>query len=176
LLILDEPTNDLDLQSLRVLEEALVNFAGTALVVSHDRWFLDRVCDRVIVFTGDGRFTVNEGNYSTYLEKRRLSESSHATVRAKPVRIPPSSAPIPDKPRKLKWKEERELESIEDAILTAEAAVAELETKLNDPSFYIENAAAAPAMIEEMERGRVGIAALYARWEELEAIRAGAEK
>ena len=173
-LVLDEPTNDLDLQTLRVLEEALVNFGGTALVVSHDRWFLDRVCDRVVVFEGNGRVTVNEGNYSYYLEKRRAAEAVAAAAKVKPAKPAKPAEPAPDKPRKLKWKEERELETMEETILAAESVVAELEEKLNDPAFYIENAAAAPAMIADLEQKKAEVAALYARWEELEAIRAAA--
>ncbi len=175
-LVLDEPTNDLDLQTLRVLEEALINFGGTALVVSHDRWFLDRVCDRVVVFEGNGRVTVNEGNYSYYLEKRRAAEAvAAAAAKAKPVKAAAPAAPAPDKPKKLKWKEERELEVMEETIHTAEAAVSELEAKLNDPSFYIENAADAPTLIADLERMKAEVAALYTRWEELDAIRAAAE-
>jgi len=175
-LVLDEPTNDLDLQTLRVLEEALINFGGTALVVSHDRWFLDRVCDRVVVFEGNGRVTVNEGNYSYYLEKRRAAEAfAAAAAKAKPVKAAAPSAPAPDKPKKLKWKEERELEVMEETIHAAEASVSELEAKLNDPSFYIENAAEAPTLIADLERMKAEVAALYTRWEELDAIRAAAE-
>lgn len=175
-LVLDEPTNDLDLQTLRVLEEALINFGGTALVVSHDRWFLDRVCDRVVVFEGNGRVTVNEGNYSYYLEKRRAAEAvAAAAAKAKPVKAAEPAAPAPDKPKKLKWKEERELEVMEETIHAAEAAVSELEAKLNDPSFYIENAAEAPTLIADLERMKAEVAALYTRWEELDAIRAAAE-
>ena len=175
-LVLDEPTNDLDLQTLRVLEEALINFGGTALVVSHDRWFLDRVCDRVVVFEGNGRVTVNEGNYSYYLEKRRAAEAvAAAAAKAKPVKSTAPTAPAPDKPKKLKWKEERELEAMEGTIHAAEAAVSELEAKLNDPAFYIENAAEAPALIGELERMKAEVAALYTRWEELDAIRAASE-
>lgn len=175
-LVLDEPTNDLDLQTLRVLEEALINFGGTALVVSHDRWFLDRVCDRVVVFEGNGRVTVNEGNYSYYLEKRRAAEAvAAAAAKAKPVKAAAPAAAAPDKPKKLKWKEERELEAMEGTIHAAEAAVSELEAKLNDPAFYIENAAEAPALIGELERMKAEVAALYTRWEELDAIRAASE-
>jgi ATP-binding cassette subfamily F protein uup len=173
-LVLDEPTNDLDLQTLRVLEEALVNFGGTALVVSHDRWFLDRVCDRVVVFEGNGRVTVNEGNYSYYLEKRRAAEAVAAAAKVKPAKPTKPAEPAPDKPRKLKWKEERELETMEETILAAESVVADLEGKLNDPAFYIENAADAPAMIADLEQKKAEVAALYARWEELEVIRAAA--
>lgn len=178
-LVLDEPTNDLDLPTLRVLEEALVNFSGTSLVVSHDRWFLDRICDRVIVFEGEGRVVVSEGNYSRYLERRlpsvRLVASSAISEREKLVKSENPRPADAAKPRKLKWKEERELEGMEDAILSAEEAVSELDHKLNDPSFYIENSAAAPELIEELERRKVIVAELYARWEELEAIRSAAE-
>jgi ATP-binding cassette subfamily F protein uup len=173
-LVLDEPTNDLDLQSLRVLEEALVNFSGTSLVVSHDRWFLDRICDRVVVFEGGGRVGVHEGNYSYYLEKRRAALAA-AAVRTKPAKVEKAPEPAAsERPRKLKWKEERELEAMEETILAAEESAAELEAKLNDPAFYIDNAAEAPALIEELERRKAGVVALYARWEELEAIRADA--
>ncbi len=178
-LVLDEPTNDLDLPTLRVLEEALVNFSGTSLVVSHDRWFLDRICDRVIVFEGEGRVVVSEGNYSRYLERRlpsvRPVASSAISGREKLAKSENPRSADAAKPRKLKWKEERELEGMEDAIISAEEAVSELHHKLNDPSFYIENSDAAPALIEELERRKVIVAELYARWEELEAIRSAAE-
>ena len=173
-LVLDEPTNDLDLQTLRILEEALVNFGGTSIVVSHDRWFLDRVCDRVIVFEGDGKVSVNEGNYSYYLEKRRAQATPAPSPKSRPARSPQASLASPEKPRKLKWKEERELESMEETILSAEEVVAGLENQLNDPGFYIENSERAPAMIKELEQKKAEVAALYARWEELESIRAAA--
>src|SRR5690606_29080176 len=75
-LVLDEPTNDLDLPSLRMLEEAIADFEGSVLVVSHDRYFLDRICDQIIAFEEDGvHFT--PGNYSYYLEKRQQREAIH---------------------------------------------------------------------------------------------------
>lgn len=175
-LVLDEPTNDLDLQTLRVLEEALINFDGTSLVVSHDRWFLDRVCDRVIVFDGKGNVTISVGNYSYFLEKKKQREAAVAAAAA-PVKKEKKKRERPDdgKPRKLKWKEERELEGMEEAILTAETEVAEIEEKLNDPEFYIENAAEAPALTAALEEKRAAVKVLYDRWEELEAIRLAAE-
>ena len=169
-LILDEPTNDLDLQTLRVLEEALINFQGTSLVVSHDRWFLDRVCDRVIVFEGDGVVTINEGNYSYYLEKRRALDATAAAAKVKPAkekRVRNNE----DKPRKLKWAEEQELSTTEETILAAEGEVEEIEAQLNDPAFYIENSEKAVAMSVELEEKKTAIKALYERWEELEAVR-----
>ncbi|MCP5541642.1 MAG: ATP-binding cassette domain-containing protein [Akkermansiaceae bacterium] len=175
-LVLDEPTNDLDLQTLRVLEEALVAFEGTSVVVSHDRWFLDRVCDRLIVFDGKGGVEVSVGNYSYFLEKRRARDAAFGAAKPKtprPKRQRPDDAT--DKPRKLKWKEARELEGMEAAILEAEGDIEELERSLNDPAFYIENAVRAPAMIEDLERRREAVKALYDRWEELEAVRIASE-
>ncbi|MEM6916573.1 MAG: ATP-binding cassette domain-containing protein, partial [Verrucomicrobiota bacterium] len=169
-LVLDEPTNDLDLQTLRVLEEALINFRGTSLVVSHDRWFLDRVCDRVIVFEGGGVVSISEGNYSYYLEKRKAYEAVASAARVKPTKGK-RSRKGEEGPRKLKWKEERELEGMEETILRAESEVEEWESKLNDPTFYIENSELAVGMSEELEAKKTEIKSLYERWEELEAIR-----
>ena len=174
-LVLDEPTNDLDLPTLRVLEEALINFSGTSLVVSHDRWFLDRVCDRVIVFEGGDLVTVNEGNYSYYLQKRKAWDAAAAAAKAKPSkkkRVRDRS----NEPRKLKWKEERELEGIEDAMLEIETDIEEIEAKLNDPGFYVENAASAGELSKTLEKRREEAEALYDRWEELEEIRIAYER
>ncbi len=173
-LILDEPTNDLDLQSLRVLEEALINFTGTSIVVSHDRYFLDRVCDRVIVFEQPGVVTVNEGNYSYYREKRRAREAASRAHAAsyKPVKKKASTSPSKaDAPPKLKWKEERELEGMEEAILDAEEAVAAVEEKIADPQFFVDEPEAAAEMANGLEGKKQDVQAMYERWEELEAIK-----
>jgi ATP-binding cassette subfamily F protein uup len=170
IIVLDEPTNDLDLQSLRILEEALSNFDGTVLVVSHDRYFLDRVCDQIIAFE-DAGVHVQTGNYSYYLEKRRERE---AQVRAwnTPAKI--AAAKLAGKPRRLTFKEVKELETIEDTILTAEAKAQEIDATLNDPTFYIDRSGEADALHAELGAARLKIARLYARWEELEAVKAAA--
>src|SRR5205814_5008456 len=114
-LILDEPTNDLDLGTLRLLEEALVAFGGTVIVVSHDRYFLNRVCTAILAFEGDGILRYSVGNYDYYLEKRAVAGIVDP---GSPKLLP---AGITDrgyrkaKPRKLTWKEERELEGMEAA-------------------------------------------------------------
>jgi ATP-binding cassette subfamily F protein uup len=178
-LVLDEPTNDLDLETLRVLEETLVNFAGSSLVVSHDRWFLDRVCDRVIVFDGQGNVTVHVGNYSYFLEKQRerAALASPAQIPASAVSAPsPSAKPRTDKPRKLTWKEERELEGIEATILAAEEEADALAAQLEDPAFYADatNASRANQLHEELAAKQAAVQVLYDRWAELEAIKAAA--
>lgn len=179
IIVLDEPTNDLDLQSLRILEEALSDFDGASIVVSHDRYFLDRVCDQIIAFE-DAGVHVQVGNYSYYLEKRREREQrDKAYIQAAKVEKQSAAAAAASttktsaKPRKLSFKETRELEGMEEAILTAEEKVHTLNTTLNDPSFYITRSAEAPALIAELEAAKAEVARLYARWEELEAIKAG---
>src|SRR5205085_10866808 len=134
-LMLDEPTNDLDLGTLRLLEEALVVFGGCVIVVSHDRYFVNRVCTSILAFEGEGRVTYSVGNYDYYLEKRdaagapRDSNAAPAAVAAPPRRGK-------DKPRRLKWKEEREWESMEANILAAEREVSDLEAIFAAPDFY----------------------------------------
>lgn len=180
-LVLDEPTNDLDLQTLRVLEEAILAFQGCVLVVSHDRYFLDRVCDRIIAFEGDGDVFVSEGNYSYYHERNRERLAARRRAAAQLSQPPRQGAPAPPAPsakpamRKLKWKEERELEAMEPRILELEGQAAEIENTLNTPEFYIENSELAPALTGKLEALRSEIQALYDRWEELESIRIASE-
>ena len=181
-LVLDEPTNDLDLQTLRVLEEALLDFPGVVLLVSHDRYFLDRVCDRIISFEGEGQVHVNEGNYSYYLEKnkdrlnaqrnaaRQAGQNPGSAAPASPSSIAASSSKV--KARKLSWKEERELESIEPTILTAEENLASLEAQLNDADFHLHSAHKVSETATAMETQRLTIEKLYARWEELNELKA----
>jgi ATP-binding cassette subfamily F protein uup len=168
LLVLDEPTNDLDLPSLRMLEEALVDFGGSVLVVSHDRYFLDRICDQIVAFEEGGLF-MQPGNYSYYLEKKRLRNRAEreATLPAAPPKPEP---PKKERARKLNFKEQRELEGMEQAILTAEEKVASFEATLNDPTFFSKRAAEAPKVIADLESARKKVAQLYRRWQELEKI------
>ncbi len=179
-LILDEPTNDLDLGTLRLLEEALLCFKGSVLVVSHDRYFLNRVCTATLAFEPDGRVDFHVGNYDRYLEKRAQSQAARPSpsapptpANAAPASLTNTSAPPPAKARKLKWKEQRELEGMETAILAAEEAHTALETKLADPKFYAEHGAEWRTFEAELDAKRHHIAALYLRWQELEALRDG---
>jgi ATP-binding cassette subfamily F protein uup len=172
LLVLDEPTNDLDLPSLRMLEEALADFDGSVLVVSHDRYFLDRICDQIIAFE-DGGVVVQPGNYSYYLEKRQAREQVsrlHAQAAARDAAARQKAAgPAAGKPRKLTLAERKELESMEESILAAEDAVATLEAQLNDPDFQ-KRYEEIPAKVAELDAAKARAAGLYARWEELEAL------
>ena len=175
-LIMDEPTNDLDLPTLRLLEEALLAFSGCVLVVSHDRYFLNRVCTGIIAFEGDGQVVYNEGDYEYYREKlaerkTRLAKRPLATQ----AKADPSRATAA-KPRKMTWKEKNELEGMEAKILKAEEVVARIECLFADPEFHSKHSANTGELTSELEAAKKRGAALYARWEELEAIRAANEK
>lgn len=161
-LMLDEPTNDLDLGTLRLLEEALVAFGGCVIVVSHDRFFLNRVCTSILAFEDDGTVRYHVGNYDRYLEKR-APPSTETTVE----RVKSGSDSTPVKPRKLKYKEARELETIEADILVAEQKVARLETAFADPELFRQPKEEWAALETELFSARHKVAALYARWEEL---------
>ena len=171
LVVLDEPTNDLDLASLRMLEEALADFDGSVIVVSHDRFFLDRVCDQIVAFEDEG-VCVQPGNYSYYVEKRNARGERHRrdTPRVVPPAAPTSaqSAPGPvGRTRKLTFNERRELDSMEAVIVAAEQHVQEIEQTLSDPRFYATRAADAPEWIARLETARAEVARLYSRWEDL---------
>ena len=170
-LVLDEPTNDLDLQTMRVLEEALTLFPGCVLVVSHDRYFLNRVCTGILAFEGAGRVVFSEGNYDYYLEKRRRATAPPAQVAPREFKVAPAPA-APAKARKLSFKEQRELEGMEAAIQAAEADVAERESRFSDLEFVRQNGSRMADLLAELESAKARVAGLYARWEDLEAVRA----
>jgi ATP-binding cassette subfamily F protein uup len=130
-LILDEPTNDLDIFTLNVLEEYLVNFKGSVIVVSHDRYFMDRVADHLFVFDGNGTIKNFPGNYTDYyFQQKSNQKTSTKEKRALQAEKPQVKRGI-DKPRKLSYKEKIELEELERDIETLEEQKASLETEIN---------------------------------------------
>jgi ABC transport system ATP-binding/permease protein len=173
-LILDEPTNDLDLPTLRVLEEALIAFPGVVCVVSHDRYFLNRVCTDILAFEGDGQIHHSVGDYDYYLEKKqRRALAATRVEEKKPATV--ASSPKAAKPRKLSFKEARELEGIEAQIHAVEAEVARIEALFADPEFFRKNAAQVNQLTHELDAAKENVPKLYARWEALEAIKRAAE-
>ncbi|MBA2433210.1 MAG: ATP-binding cassette domain-containing protein, partial [Chthoniobacterales bacterium] len=170
-LMLDEPTNDLDLGTLRLLEEALVAFGGCVIAVSHDRYFLNRVCTGILAFEGGERVDYHVGNYDRYLEKRVPFDPAAAP--APTAAKAPPAAPAPEvKGRKLKWKEARELETIEATILEAENLVVKMEEAFAAPDAYLKPKEELEAITAELAGARQRVAQLYARWEELEQLAA----
>ncbi len=176
-IIIDEPTNDLDLSTLRLLEDALLDFEGCVVIVSHDRYFLNRVCTDIIAFEPDGQIFCTPGDYDYYYSKR-APVLKEAALQANQEKQKAQSAPPPppkqeSSVRKLKWKEEQELNSMEDTICKVEEEIARLQSKMSEPDFYKEGAAKIKETQAELEAIEKKRDSLYARWAELEAIRNG---
>ncbi|HET6611423.1 MAG TPA: ATP-binding cassette domain-containing protein, partial [Kofleriaceae bacterium] len=176
-LVLDEPTNDLDLVTLGVLEQALIEFPGCVLVVSHDRWFVDRVATALLVFEGDGKVVLHEGNHADYQARKSVEARAHRDrapktpsqkAKKRPGQVPATG------PKKLTFKERRELAGIEDVIGAAEAEVASLEATLSDPEVFKDRGPEVPALVEKLDAARAEVDRLYARWQALEALSAAA--
>jgi ATP-binding cassette subfamily F protein uup len=167
LLVLDEPTNDLDLETLELLEELLIDYRGTILLVSHDRAFLDNVVTSTLVFEGDGQIQEYVGGYSDWVRHRKKP----IAVTTRPVVEPVKSVAAKSKPRKLGFKQARELEQLPAKIESLEAEQAELLRRLGEPGFYKESAAE-QARIHERIAALVGeLEIAYAHWSELEQLR-----
>jgi len=165
-LLLDEPTNDLDLPTLRVLEEALIAFPGVVLVVSHDRYFLNRVCTE-----GEGRVAYSEGNYDYYLEKKNRARTPAPLPEAPAGGKSSSSAnSTAARQKKLSFKELRELEGMEGAIAQAESRIAEIEALFADPDFHRKHGPRTTTLTSELASEKEKLKALFSRWEELESV------
>ncbi|MCK9538819.1 ATP-binding cassette domain-containing protein [Dokdonella sp.] len=173
LLVMDEPTNDLDVETLELLEELLADYAGTLLLVSHDREFLDNVVTGVLALEGQGRVGEYVGGYTDWLRQRPPQEAT--APRAAPT-VPASSDPDPAAQatpapgrRKLGYKERRELEGLPARIEALEARVGELGTAMQDAAFYAQDGAAIAAANQALAALQAELEAAYARWEALEA-------
>ncbi len=175
-LVLDEPTNDLDLVTLNVLERLLLEFGGSVLLVTHDRYFLDKVATSLLVFEGEGRVVRHPGNYAD-LVARRGGAAAATPAEARPP--PPADGreagegredPRP-RARRFGFKEQRELEGIEARILAAEERKAAIESALADPATYQRAAATVAGLRVELEAVTAEVEQGYARWQELEALR-----
>ena len=171
-LLLDEPTNDLDIPTLVALEEYLDTFAGCVIVVSHDRYFLDRVVDRIFRFEGDGRIREYPGNYSAFLEIRDREEKERFAAEAEAKKpkiarvpdVPSVPNPPPTKTRKLSYKEKQELDKLEAEIEKGEARKKEIEIALNASATDYEATSKLIAELTELN-GRMDMA--VERWGEL---------
>ncbi|PKL82912.1 MAG: ABC transporter [Ignavibacteriae bacterium HGW-Ignavibacteriae-3] len=170
-LLLDEPTNDLDLNTLRILEEALIAFEGCVVVVSHDRYFLNRVCNGVLSFEEDGNIYFSEGNYDYYLEKKRMRSKPEAETESREKSGKKEIRQVKQKAKKLTWKEAKELETIEEDILAAEAEVDRIEGIFSSPDFFEKYAPRINELTKQLEEAKQNVRQFYERWEELEKIK-----
>ncbi|PJK08550.1 ABC transporter ATP-binding protein [Lysobacteraceae bacterium NML08-0793] len=169
LLVMDEPTNDLDVETLELLEELLADYPGTLILVSHDRDFLDNVVTSTLVMEGDGQIGEYVGGYSDWLRQRPQAASS---VPEKPAASKPTEKPA-EKPatskKKLSYKDARELEALPSRIEALEAQIAEHSARMNDPGYFQRDAAQVQADNTALETAQAELDAAYARWEELDA-------
>jgi ATP-binding cassette subfamily F protein uup len=170
-LVLDEPTNDLDLSTLRALEEALLAFEGTALIVSHDRWFLDRVATHVLCLDGQGGARLHVGDASGLLEtlarERAERRTAELAARAAPVAAPRPAA----RAKRITPWQQKELDQLEARISGLEAEIATLDARLGDPALYTGAKSEVASVRARRAELAAELAGLYARWEELEALR-----
>lgn len=179
LIVLDEPTNDLDLETLDVLQEALGAYDGTVIVVSHDRDFLDRVATSILMAEGDGRFTEYAGGYSDMVAQRGAGVAARAAAAEKQAiakETPPRGAPQARAPqRKMSFKDKHALETLPGRIAELDGAIAALEGEIADPSFYARDAAGFTAATTRLEAARAERDAAEHRWLELELLREALE-
>jgi ATP-binding cassette subfamily F protein uup len=172
-LVMDEPTNDLDSDTLELLEEMLMDYEGTVLLVSHDREFLNNVVTGTIVFEGDGKIVEYVGGYDDWLMQRSKTVPVKAEKAVKPARSAEAAKSIPqrERPRILTFKEKKEVEILPSLIESLEAERERLYESLADPDFYRRDGSRVPearARVVEIEKE---IAATFERWEFLESIR-----
>jgi ABC transport system ATP-binding/permease protein len=174
LLVLDEPTNDLDMETLDVLEDMLADYPGTVLLISHDRDFLDRLVNGVIVPEGNGRWIEYAGGYSDMLAQRgaNLTREKPREAQWKVVEKADSAVSEPrSAKRRLMFKDKHALETLPKTIAALQAQTKELQAKLDDPQFYARDRAAFEKVTAALGDLQVKIAAAEEQWLELEILR-----
>jgi len=169
LLVLDEPTNDLDIETLELLETLLVSYAGTVLLVSHDRTFLNNVVTGTLVFEGGGQVTEYVGGYDDWLAQRPPREAAGTDTAAGPSKSP---KPRRERPKKLTYKQRLELEALPGRIEALEAEQAALHGQLADPAFYKQAGDKVAAATSRLEALDALLKQSYERWEFLESFEA----
>jgi len=168
LLIMDEPTNDLDADTLELLEEMVANYAGTLLLVSHDRAFLDNVVTSTLVFEGGGEVNEYVGGYSDWLRQRRVGAPSKARSPAADVAAASAVPPAQSKQRRLSYNEQRELAALPEKIQRLEAEQLELQAVIADPALFQGNDSKGAAALQRLQSVAAELETAYARWEALE--------
>ena len=166
LLVLDEPTNDLDTETLELLEEQLVHYSGTLLIVSHDRAFLDNVVTSLLVFEGDGQIGEYAGGYSDWLARHQSAQTPRTAEKKKARKQQRSK----QRERKLSFNEQRQLDALPDQIEALEAEQSALHEQMADPAFYQQNGEDVTAAQTRLEQIDNDLKQAYARWEELGEI------
>ncbi len=169
-LVLDEPTNDLDIETLDLLEELLMDYPGTVLLVSHDRAFINDVVTSTLVFEGDGRVNEYVGGYDDWLrQSTRKNETTAVPAKAVEKKIAPG--PQKEKPRKLSFKEQKEIETLPQRIEELDAEQQQIIAAMADPAFYRSSGDKVSATRARLDALEKELAEAYQRWDELEALK-----
>jgi ATP-binding cassette subfamily F protein uup len=177
-LVLDEPTNDLDAETLELLEELLLEYTGTLLLVSHDRAFLDNVVTSTLILEGAGRITEYTGGYEDWIRQRAAKPLHFREIPFEPKpESKPEAKPTPAAKKEDKFlkKEQRELEKLPALLDQWETEKTALTTRLWEPALYQQSPEIVPKLKDELAALEQRIQTGYARWEELEAKRKAAE-
>ena len=167
-MVLDEPTNDLDIETLELLEELLADYDGTVFLVSHDRAFLDNIVTQVIAFEGDGQWREYAGGYEDWFRARPKPDETAAARGSVAPRVPVAAPAAPGVKQRLSYKESRELEGLSAHIEALEAEHEQVSAQLSDPVFYRDSPQRAPELKARLQSLQQEIEAAMARWEELE--------
>jgi ATP-binding cassette subfamily F protein uup len=171
LLILDEPTNDLDMETLDMLEEILSAYTGTLIVVSHDRDFLDQTVSKILAFEGDAKIEACVGGYTDYLEMKQ-GKLPGASAKGKAGKSEPVKAALPKTAsKKLSFKLQYELDNLPTKIQALEDEIAGYTAKLQDNDFYMKDKDGFAQALRYMERAKKNLEESLSRWVELEAMR-----
>ncbi|MGZ4968635.1 MAG: ATP-binding cassette domain-containing protein [Methylobacter sp.] len=170
LIVMDEPTNDLDLETLELLEEKLVDFDGTLLLVSHDRAFLDNVVTSVFVLDGSGEVDEFVGGYTDWMNHVKQAKQTE-TAKASKQEKPAQQAPVRNvTKKKLSFKEQQELDKLPGLIAEMETRQAELNRQISAPEFYKQDQAVVSKTLDELKQIEEKLEQVYQRWDELEAL------
>jgi ATP-binding cassette subfamily F protein uup len=174
LLVLDEPTNDLDLETLDVLEEMIGDYAGTVILISHDRDFLDRTVNAVIMSEGDGHWTEYAGGYTDMLAQRGQAVASKKPTRPKPAVLgksaPPALEPKPGK-RRLSFHQKHALETLPRQIATLQGRIGQLQQRFDDPNLYARDREAFAEVSNSLAAAQLELASAEEKWLKLEILR-----
>jgi ATP-binding cassette subfamily F protein uup len=170
LLVMDEPTNDLDAETLELLEEMVADYAGTLLLVSHDRAFLDNVVTSTLVFEGDGQINEYVGGYTDWLRQRKVAAPAAASAAAPK---PPAAAP---KLKRLSYNEQRELKQLPEKIQRLEAEQAQLNALISDPAAFQRNKDQSNLALQRLQTLAAELETAYSRWDALDSSASSATR
>ncbi len=172
-LVMDEPTNDLDIETLELLEELLVEYPGTLLLVSHDREFVNNVVTSTLVLEGEGRVKEYAGGYDDWLRQRQVELATEKTEKTEPAKERARlAAPPKERPRRLTYAEQRELEALPERIEVLETQIGELHQAMADPAFYRQDSSEIVKTNTRLQSLEKELAEVYERWDVLETLRA----